>query len=120
MLQMRDDPEAVPKLSALLFKLRSIMTPAVTSISISGVQDRDTSAAQIVNFFTDGLLRLTQSVLKVYPPHPVHVMLPMLLSGPCSCSVLQQGLSILLSEETRTVVSTLLHQDHLCAQHKQS
>lgn len=64
-LQIRTDPKAIPKLSALLFKLRSVMTPSLTGLTALGVDNADAAAAEVVTHFTRGLLHLAQSVLKV-------------------------------------------------------
>lgn len=64
-LQIRTDPKAIPKVSALLFKLRSVMTPSLTSLSALEVDDADAAAAEVVSHFTRGLLHLAQSILKV-------------------------------------------------------
>ncbi len=64
-LQIRTDPKAIPKVSALLFKLRSVMTPCLTSLSALEVDDADAAAEEVVGHVTRGLLHLAQSVLKV-------------------------------------------------------
>ncbi|KAL0035553.1 hypothetical protein WJX77_011820 [Trebouxia sp. C0004] len=65
--QIRTDPKAMPKVSALLFKLRSVMIPSLHSLSALKVDDADAAAAEVVSHFTRGLLHLAQSVLKVVP-----------------------------------------------------
>ncbi|KAL0019773.1 hypothetical protein WJX79_007774 [Trebouxia sp. C0005] len=66
-LQIRTDPKAIPKVSALLVKLRSVMTPSLTSLSALEADDADAAAAEVVSHFTRRLLHLAQSVLKVVP-----------------------------------------------------
>ncbi len=64
-MQVRSDPAALPKLSALFYKLRSVMTTSLTSLGGQGVDDAEAAAAEVVSHFTWGLLNLAQTVLKV-------------------------------------------------------
>ena len=66
-LQIHDDPAAVPKLSALLFKLRTVMTPLLTGITAQGADNAEAAAAEVTKHFTQELLQLARSVLKVQP-----------------------------------------------------
>lgn len=72
-LQIRTDPAALPKFNALVFKLRSVMAPALAALTPLGTGDPQAGAAEVVTYFTGGLLTLTQRVLQARtspPPLP--------------------------------------------------
>ena len=90
-MQIRTDPAALPKLNALIFKLRSAMLTPLAVLSLSppshplptptlpprselGLEDSQAAAAEVVSYFTAGLLMLTQNVLQarlaLCPPNP--------------------------------------------------
>ncbi|KAL3148717.1 hypothetical protein ABBQ38_014130 [Trebouxia sp. C0009 RCD-2024] len=63
--QIRTDPAALPKFNALVFKLRSVMAPALAALTPLGLGDPQAGAAEVVTYFTGGLLTLTQRVVPV-------------------------------------------------------
>lgn len=66
-LQIRADPTSLPKLSALVIKLRSMMTPPLASLAALGTHDAEAATTEVVSYFSRGLLGITQSNLKVTP-----------------------------------------------------
>lgn len=86
-MQIRTDPPALLKFNALIFKLRSVMstplavlsppppstpppTPNLPPRSELELEDSQAAAAEVVSYFTAGLLTLTQNVLQARPAPP--------------------------------------------------